>query len=135
MSPVWIRKRGLPGTLVTSFSASENVPVVSGLAGLSKPRWLSLTCTKLKSVVAASALPISRARGTPPTMVQTIAVPAQVMHSSTPRRPMAVLSSLPMSVIPPACEPVIPPRLPPRLEVRADYSRPSVGDYFRRRVE
>jgi hypothetical protein len=29
----------------------------------------------------------SRARGTPPTIVQTMAVPAQVMRSSTPRRP------------------------------------------------
>ena len=86
MSPVWIRKRGWPGTSVTAFSAAPKVPAVSGLTGLSKPRWLSLTWTKLKSVVAASALPISRALGTPPAIVQTMAVPAQVMHSSTPRR-------------------------------------------------
>ena len=81
MSPVWIMKAGVPGRAATSFSASCNVAVVFGLAALSKPRWLSLICTKLNpAVVAASALPISRERGMPPATDHTIAVPAQVMH-------------------------------------------------------
>ena len=53
---------------------------------MSKPRWLSLICTKVNSLVAASALPIRRERGTPPATVQTMAVPAQVMHFRKPRR-------------------------------------------------
>ena len=86
MSPVWIMKAGRLGSLPTSSSASCNVAVTFGLAGLSKPRWLSLICTKVKSLVAASALPIRRERGTPPATVQTMAVPAQVMHFRKPRR-------------------------------------------------
>ena len=86
MSPVWIMKAGFFGSLPTSSSASCKVAVTSVLAGLSKPRWLSLICTKVKSLPAASALPIRRERGTPPATVQTIAVPAQVMHFRKPRR-------------------------------------------------
>src|SRR4029077_7475036 len=67
-------------------SASCNVTVTFGLAALSKPRWLSLICTKVNSLLAASALSIGRERGTPPATVQTKAVPAQVMHFRKPRR-------------------------------------------------
>src|SRR5271165_5018868 len=79
-------KAGVIGSLATSSSASCSVAVTLGLAGLSKPRWLSLICTKVKSLPAASALPIRRERGTPPATVQTMAVPAQVMHLRKPRR-------------------------------------------------
>src|SRR5271165_5990391 len=79
-------KAGVIGSLATSSSASCSVAVTLGLAGLSKPRWLSLICTKVKSLPAASALPIRRERGTPPATVQTMAVPAQVMHFRKPRR-------------------------------------------------
>ena len=86
MSPVWIMNAGCLGSLPISSSASCKVAVTFGLAGLSKPRWLSLICTKVNSLAAASALPIRRERGTPPATVQTMAVPAQVMHFRKPRR-------------------------------------------------
>ena len=90
MSPVWIMNAGCFGMAAMLPSASCSVAVTLGLAGLSKPRWLSLICTKVKpSLVAASALPIRRERGTPPATVQTMAVPAQVMHFRKPRRCMS----------------------------------------------
>src|SRR5207302_5460304 len=59
-----------------------------GLAGLSKPIWLSLICRKVMPAgSAACADPTSPIeRGTPPEIVQSTPVPAQVMHSSTRRR-------------------------------------------------
>ena len=87
ISPVWIMNAGFCGIAATPLSASCNVAVTLGLAGLSNPRWLSLICAKVKlSFVAASALPIRRDRGTPPATVQIMAVPAHVMHFRKPRR-------------------------------------------------
>ena len=86
MSPVWIMKSGLIGRAATWSSASFNVPSESGLAGLSKPIWLSEICTKENPLGAACADPIRREAGTPPAKVQTTPVPAQAMHSSTRRR-------------------------------------------------
>ena len=73
---------------VTWFSASWKVPVTLVLTGLSKPRWLSLTWAKVKPVSAASAwpAPMTCDRGMPPATVQTMALPAQVMHFRNPRR-------------------------------------------------
>src|SRR6516165_11712705 len=89
---------GFFASLVTSSSASWNVAVTLGFAGLSKPRWLSLIWTNVKSLVAASALSIKRERGTPPDTVQTMAVPAQVIHFRKPRR--ATFGSLFIDALP-----------------------------------
>src|SRR6185437_2446278 len=88
-----------------------SVAVVFGLAGLSKPRWLSLICTKLKSLAgaAASAAPISRERGMPPAIDQTMAVPAQVMHFKTLRRSVPPGCVVPFMVIPAAPGPTAGP--------------------------
>ncbi len=102
MSPVWIMKAGFRGSAFTWFSASASVSVVCGFAGLSKPRWLSLICAKVNALSAASASPIMRERGTPPTTVHTIAVPAQVMQRSAVRRVVIVGSSV-IRVPPPDC--------------------------------
>ena len=88
MSPVWIMKAGLAGSALTRPIASSSVPLALGLAGLSKPIWLSLICRKVKPLVSAasaSSMMPSEA-GTPPATVQSTPVPAQVMHSSTLRR-------------------------------------------------
>src|SRR5664279_2836600 len=88
MSPVWIMKAGFCGIALILLIASSSVPIAFGLAGLSKPTWLSLICRKLSpgasAAVAASTSPSER--GTPPEMVQSTPVPAQVMHSNTRRR-------------------------------------------------
>jgi hypothetical protein len=57
---VWMMKDGLAGIAFTMPTASRSVASASGLAGLSKPIWLSLICRKEKPVAsAASASPIS----------------------------------------------------------------------------
>ena len=73
--------------------ASSSVPLAFGLAGLSKPIWLSLICRNVRplaSAAMASEALASSTRpsecGTPPLMVHSTPVPAQVMHSSTLRR-------------------------------------------------
>jgi hypothetical protein len=87
MSPVWMMKAGLAGAAVTCATASLSVPTTSGLAALSNPIWESLSWAKVSpSASAASACPISRARGTPPATVQTSPVPAQAMQRRKPRR-------------------------------------------------
>ena len=88
MSPVWIMKDGFAGIALILLTASSSVPSALGLAGLSKPTWLSLICMKvMPPASAACAEPTSPSeRGTPPVMVQSTPVPAQVMHSSTRRR-------------------------------------------------
>ena len=48
MSPVWIMKAGLAGSALTLPIASSSVPSAFGLAGLSKPTWLSLICRKVR---------------------------------------------------------------------------------------
>jgi hypothetical protein len=96
MSPVWIMKAGLTRRLFTLPIASFKVPRASGLAGLLKPTWLSEICRKLKPVAAFSAAcAVSMPRscedfGTPPLSVQITPVPAQIIHSSAPRRSIPV---------------------------------------------
>src|ERR1700751_1112084 len=46
MSPVWIMKDGFIGIALTLLIASSSVPSAFGLAGLSKPTWLSLIFRK-----------------------------------------------------------------------------------------
>ena len=48
MSPVWIMKAGFFGSALTLAMASSSVPSAFGLAGLSKPTWLSLICRKVR---------------------------------------------------------------------------------------
>jgi hypothetical protein len=48
MSPVWIMNAGFCVSALTLAMASSSVPSAFGLAGLSKPTWLSLICRKLK---------------------------------------------------------------------------------------
>lgn len=90
MSPVWIMKDGLTGIALILLTASSSVPSALGLAGLSKPTWLSLIWRKVMPGVAAVAAfaesMMPSERGTPPVMVQSTPVPAHVMHSSTLRR-------------------------------------------------
>src|SRR5437868_3721941 len=87
-------KAGFAGSLPTLAIASSRVPSALGLAGLSKPTWLSEICRKLKPASAALAVPSNAEVGTPPDIVQTIPVPAQIMHSRAWRRLMPLLSSL-----------------------------------------
>jgi hypothetical protein len=88
MSPVWIMKEGFAGKAFTLAIASVSVPLALGLAGLSKPMWLSLSWRKLKaldsSALASPIRPVER--GMPPASVHKMPVPAQVMHSRTLRR-------------------------------------------------
>src|SRR6516164_1759869 len=85
MSPVWIMKEGLAGSDLTFAMASSSVPITLGLAGLSKPTWLSLICRKviLFGSAASAVSMIPSERGTPPEIDHSTPVPAQVMHSST----------------------------------------------------
>src|ERR1700756_3841764 len=88
MWPVWIMKGGFAGNALILLTASSSVPSALGLAGLSKPTWLSLIWRKgmpgACAAIAESTMPSER--GTPPVIVQSTPVPAQVMHSSTLRR-------------------------------------------------
>src|SRR5580658_10735707 len=81
-------KSGLVGIAAILAMASRKVTRASGLNGLEKPMWLSLTWTKLngaaRRVAAAASRPI--AAGAPPASVQTRPAPAQLMHFSNPRR-------------------------------------------------
>ena len=88
MSPVWIMNLGLVGSAFTLAIASSSVPAALGLAGLSKPMWLSLICRKVRPPAAcACASPMMPSeRGTPPPIVHRTPAPAQVMHLSTWRR-------------------------------------------------
>ncbi|MGY4594060.1 hypothetical protein ACVWXL_001806 [Bradyrhizobium sp. GM22.5] len=90
MSPVWIMKDGLTGIALILLTASSSVPSALGLAGLSKPTWLSLIWRKVipgaAAVAACAESMMPSERGTPPVMVQSTPVPAQVMHSNTLRR-------------------------------------------------
>ena len=47
MSPVWIMNDGFAGIALILLMASSSVPSAFGLAGLSKPTWLSLICRKV----------------------------------------------------------------------------------------
>src|SRR6516165_11932812 len=68
--------------------ASSSVPITLGLAGLSNPMWLSLICRKVSLLGWAASAPsmIPSESGTPPEIVHSTPVPAQVMHSNTFRR-------------------------------------------------
>src|SRR3984885_3408763 len=81
-------KVGLIGSALTLTMASSSVPSAFGLAGLSKPTWLSLSCRKVRLLdVCACASPMMPSEcGTPPEIVHSTPVPAQVMHSRTLRR-------------------------------------------------
>ena len=56
-----IMNEGLSGNAFTRPIASSNVPLALGLAGLSKPMWLSLICRKVKpfcfAATASSMIP------------------------------------------------------------------------------
>src|SRR5215471_12174651 len=80
-------KAGLVLSALTLAIASSSVLLTLGLAGLSKPTWLSLICRKVMPVVCAAASPMMPSEvGTPPATVHRTPVPAQVMHSNTLRR-------------------------------------------------
>src|SRR6516164_8977210 len=76
--------------------ASSSVPITLGLAGLSKPMWLSLICRKVSLLGWAASAPsmIPSESGTPPEIVHSTPVPAQVMHSNTFRRLTPAFRSL-----------------------------------------
>src|SRR6516165_6133682 len=87
MSPVWIMKDGFVVPALILLTASSSVPRAFGLAGLSKPTWLSLICRKVNPALCALASPTRPSDfGTPPATVHRTPVPAQVMHSRTLRR-------------------------------------------------
>ena len=76
--------------------ASRYVSATSRFGSRLKPRWLSLTCTKVKLAGAAAFSPPARPcrlSGStreqprmPPLTAQTMPVPAQAMHFRNPRR-------------------------------------------------
>src|SRR6476659_7169205 len=89
-------KAGFTGNALILLIASSSVPMVLGLAGLSKPTWLSLICRNVSPLgsAAATASPMRPVeRGTPPAIVHSTPVPAQVMHSRILRRLTPCLSS------------------------------------------
>src|ERR1700709_444732 len=96
-------KDGLIGIVLILLMASSSVHSALGLAGLSKPTWLSLICRNVRPAGSAAwAEPTSPSeRGTPPEMVQSTPVPAQVMHSSTRRGPPPAPPLLLLSPPPP----------------------------------
>src|SRR5215471_18117471 len=81
-------KEGFAESDLTLAMASSSVPITLGLAGLSKPMWLSLICRKVSLLAGAASAPsmIPSESGTPPEIVHSTPVPAQVMHSNTFRR-------------------------------------------------
>src|SRR3989440_282329 len=83
-------KSGLWDIALILLIAVCSVAVTSRLAGLLKPMWLSLICTKLKSpplpALRSAVLANARDIGMPPLMVQTNPVPAHAMHFRNPRR-------------------------------------------------
>ena len=54
MSPVWIMNDGLAGIALILSMASSSVPIAFGLAGLSKPTWLSLICRNVSPAGSAA---------------------------------------------------------------------------------
>ncbi len=68
----------------------------SGLAGLAKPIWLSLSWRKVKlaafAVAAFAGAPSSALEATPPFSAHSAPVPAQAMHFSASRRSRGVSS-------------------------------------------
>src|SRR5262245_33058157 len=89
-------KEGFAGSDLTFAMASSSVPITLGLAGLSKPMWLSLICRKVSLPGWAASAPsmIPSESGTPPEIVHSTPVPAQVMHSNTFRQLTSAFRSL-----------------------------------------
>src|SRR5262249_18702670 len=89
-------KEGFAGSDLAFPMASSSVPITLGLAGLSKPMWLSLICRKVSLFAGAASAPsmIPSESGTPPEIVHSTPVPAQVMHSNTFRRLTPAFRSL-----------------------------------------
>src|SRR5262245_22698199 len=87
-SPVWITSAGGFGSLAMRSSAACSVAFGSGFASLLKPMLLSLIWTKVNPSAGAAFAALVRLnpRGTPPTTLHTMPVPAQAMHLSSPRR-------------------------------------------------
>src|SRR6266852_4849557 len=91
MSPVCSKNSGGVDNPVILSTAAFNVPATSGFAGLLKPMWLSLICTKLSSpIMSAVLIPEIRLKlyefSTPPFITQKAPVPAQAMHFRNPLR-------------------------------------------------
>src|SRR5215467_11999641 len=89
-------KEGFAASDLTFAMASSSVPITLGLAGLSNPTWLSLICRKVSLLGPAASAPsmIPSESGTPPEIVHSTPVPAQVMHSNTFRRLTPAFRSL-----------------------------------------
>src|SRR3954471_18214334 len=90
MSPVCrMNSGGVTSALILS-TAAFNVETTSGLAGLLKPIWLSLSCANASSPVdlpASSAILLRLYDfGTPPSIRKNAPVPAHAMHFRNPRR-------------------------------------------------
>src|SRR5262249_53923470 len=90
MSPVWIMNEGFTGSALTLPIASSSVPITLGLAGFLEPTGLSLVFREggLPASGGGGPSTIPSERGTPPAIVHSTPVPAQVMHSNTLRRLM-----------------------------------------------
>jgi RNA polymerase sigma-70 factor (ECF subfamily) len=96
-SPVWMMKSGACGSALILSTVACSVPTTSGFAGLLKPIWLSLICTKVISPLGSPVcpgLPNARELSRPPPTVQTTPVPAQAMHSRNPRRSDSVVVAI-----------------------------------------
>src|SRR5260370_37333901 len=78
-------KEGFAESDLTFVMASSSVPITLGLAGFSKPTWLSLICRKVGLLASAARAPsmIPSERGTPPEIVHSTPGPPQAMHSNT----------------------------------------------------
>src|SRR6266550_6240678 len=91
MSPVCSMNSGARERALILSTAAFRVPATSGFAGLLKPMWLSLICTKLSSPIMSEVL-TSEIRlklydfSTPPFITQKAPVPAHAMHFRKPRR-------------------------------------------------
>jgi hypothetical protein len=83
-------KAGRSGSVSIFIMASSSMAIGSGFAAPLKPMWLSEICRNVKPLAAcalASDAPRSDDdRGTPPTIVHSTPVPAQIKHSNVLRR-------------------------------------------------
>src|SRR6266481_5548692 len=95
-------KAGFCGNAPILAMASSSVAIGLGFAGALKPMWLSEIWRNVKPVAAcalASEIPSSDDdRGTPPAIVHSTPVPAQIMHSNAPRRSMPSFSFCPIAL-------------------------------------
>ena len=62
MSPVWMMKAGRTGRALTLAIASSSVPLALGLAGLSKPIWLSLSWRNVRPAGSAAGSAVQALR-------------------------------------------------------------------------